>query len=125
MCRRRCPAGTSPFANRSSDISLQSVRPDGSSPISLNRPLWLYALPDYSPDGTRIAFFQDWGIYSMAADGTDARWLVDRPCGPSYPRWSPDGQWIIAESCGDIYRVSPQGYESGWSDLTGNWRAEG
>src|ERR1700759_1572054 len=100
---------------------LQSVRPDGSSPVNLNQQMWLYELPDYSPDGTRIAYVQNWGFYTMAADGTDPQWLVQAPCGPSYPRWSPDGQWIIGESCGDIYRISPQGYAAGWSDLTGNY----
>lgn len=51
--------------------------------------------PDWSPDGTRIAFTrtheQDREIHVMAADGSDAQQLTRTPEPEFFPRWSPDG----------------------------------
>lgn len=55
------------------------------------------AMPEYSPDGTRIAFVSDRGgshqVWIMAADGSDPR-RVTAHAGRSahFPRWSPDGR---------------------------------
>ena len=58
--------------------------------------LHLGHFPVWSPDGTRIAFvsqgqrFGSGHLYTMAADGTDVRYLHVAPV--SFPpRWSPDG----------------------------------
>ena len=52
--------------------------------------------PDWSPDGTKIAFVSDRGggarqIYTMNADGTDPIKLTDGPRSKMDPDWSPDG----------------------------------
>lgn len=83
-----------------------------------------YSLPAWSPDGTRIAYTQ-WTnfdgapqnvrlqdqfaeIWTMAADGSDRRLVVDNhlfagSAGQAWiPAWSPDGQWIA-------YTLSPSG----------------
>jgi Tol biopolymer transport system component len=76
-----------------------------------------YSLPAWSPDGSRIAFTrwsnvaglgqnidpgdQTSSVWTMAADGTDLRQLVDGTPGQAWiPAWSPDGQWIA-------YTLSP------------------
>jgi len=56
-------------------------------------------MPDWSPDGTTIAFtsFRDGGtphIYLMAADGVDQRRITNRAMGEYGPAWSPDGKKI-------------------------------
>ena len=52
--------------------------------------------PDWSPDGTRITFVSQDGLWVMDADGSDASVLVPTT-EPSYvddPSWSPDGATI-------------------------------
>lgn len=99
--------------------NLKSVLPTGQGVQDTGRRVARYTSPDYSPDGTRIAYIDGFSFRTMAADGTDDRWLVDGGSAPAYPRWSPDGQWIIGESEGDIWSVSKDGHASGWTNLTG------
>jgi dipeptidyl aminopeptidase/acylaminoacyl peptidase len=61
--------------------------------------------PQFSPDGTRVAFtvtefFLEEGksnsdIYIMNADGTHLRRMTRHDEGDSHPRWSPDGRWLL------------------------------
>ena len=70
--------------------------------------------PDWSPDGTRIAFERDFNLYVMNADGSGAHQIVN---GGSSPDWSPDGTHIVYRRLrlffpniqNDIYVVSPDG----------------
>ena len=55
--------------------------------------------PDWSPDGTKIAFVSDrndaaYQIYVMDADGENQFKLTDGPDAKREPDWSPDGQQI-------------------------------
>src|SRR5581483_11354270 len=79
--------------------------------------------PDYSPDGSKIAFASgrsgNNAIWVCESDGTKPRLLYS--CGPyvtGTPRWSPDGRWIAfdSRSCAagangnpDIYLLSADG----------------
>ncbi len=53
---------------------------------------------EFSPDGSKIAFYQDDGkiskIVVMDSDGSNQRVLTDNEK-DYYPHWSPDGRWII------------------------------
>lgn len=66
--------------------------------------------PAWSPDGKQISYIQLDGIYVMNADGSNSHQLnkwdmssgdnhskfrLDAP----YPRWSPDGKWLIFHRC--------------------------
>jgi TolB protein len=99
--------------------NIKSVQPNGEGVEDTGKSVSWYSSPDYSPDGSRIAYIDGMSFRTMASDGSDDRWLVDAGFGPAYPRWSPDGQWIVGESGGDIWQVSKDGYAGGWSDLTG------
>jgi dipeptidyl aminopeptidase/acylaminoacyl peptidase len=75
-------------------------------------------MPEYSPDGRRIAFVSDRSsaleIYVANADGQDAVQLTDFR-GPSnlWPRWSPDGQRVVfsgrPNGNPDVYEVPISG----------------
>lgn len=67
------------------------------------------ATPAWSPDGTRIAYHTDRGIYVMNADGSGARRLTRGPRDFS-PAWSPDGRCIAFSHDGsDIFVMSLAG----------------
>jgi TolB protein len=99
--------------------SIKSVLPTGQGGQDTGRRAYWNSSPDYSPDGTQIAYTEEFSFRAMAADGTDDRWLADGGSAPAYPRWSPDGQWIIGESGGDIWSISKDGDATGGTNLTG------
>ncbi len=63
-------------------------------------------LPEYSPDGARIAFNSrragGAGIWVCDSDGSNCDQLVDRGLSP---HWSPDGESIVYAWEGDLYVV--------------------
>jgi TolB protein len=80
--------------------------------------------PDFSPDGTRIAFDatpgSDRNIYVMSASGTNVQQITDASGDKRHPDWSPDGQRIVYEAgdedTAEIYVVNADG--SGNTPLT-------
>jgi Tol biopolymer transport system component len=85
------------------DNDIWVMNPDGSNPVNLTNDINdgnadLY--PDWSPDGSKIAFVSARGgpssdIYTMQADGSDKTRLTDNnSVVDTYPAWSPDGSKI-------------------------------
>jgi len=98
-----------------------------------------YAGPGVSPDGKRVAYEEmlpgdHYGIAISDLDGSNKRLIVDgAPIVITIPRWSPDGQWLIAsvhdedfknnpvlvlikvDTCQIIPLPSLSGYVSGWN----------
>ena len=54
------------------------------SPVDLTDPQW-------SPDGSRLAYVREGAIWVMDADGGRALRVADHPAGEISPRWAPDG----------------------------------
>lgn len=88
------------------------ARSDGSGARRLTSGGGFNVDPEWSKDGTRIAFFSDRGgpgeIWVMAADGSDVRRLTEGPSLNASPSWSPDNARIAFHSERDF----PGGYES-------------
>src|SRR6266487_1963098 len=88
------------------------ARSDGSAARRLTSGGGLNVDPEWSPDGTKIAFFSDRGgpgeIWVMAADGSNVRRLTEGPPLNASPSWSPDSTRIAFHSERDF----PGGYES-------------
>ena len=68
--------------------------------------------PDWSPDGTKIAFVSGRDgagsqIHVMDADGKNAIRLTDDPGGKRDPDWSPDGSQIAFTSTVGTKIISP------------------
>jgi serine/threonine protein kinase/Tol biopolymer transport system component len=99
-------------------------------------------LPQYSPDGSRIAFSSDRSgdvieIWTAAADGSQPVQLTKGPGrGQGTPRWSPDGRLVAFDSLGQdgishIYVIDanggrPRRVSSGTSsDFMPSWSHDG
>jgi serine/threonine protein kinase len=83
-------------SNRDGNPEIYVVNLSGGSPKRLtsnNANDWL---PDWSPDGTRIAFTSNrsgsYDTWAMNADGSGQSALVSTDAWDDYPRWAPDGQ---------------------------------
>ncbi|HXL78796.1 MAG TPA: hypothetical protein VN985_09165 [Candidatus Eisenbacteria bacterium] len=88
------------------------ARSDGSAARRLTFGGGLNVDPEWSPDGTRIAFFSDRGgpgeIWVMSADGSGVRRLTQGPSLNASASWAPDSTRVAFHSERDF----PGGYES-------------
>ena len=86
---------------------LYTVRLDGSE---LSRIGKATTLPTWSPDGERVAFGLDDGVYTVRYDGTDLREVKVLPdFRPNDVSWSPDGAQLLLASDRGVYVVRPDG----------------
>jgi serine/threonine-protein kinase len=90
------------------------INADGSGLIRLTNSSGGDDKPDWSPDGSRIAFASDhdgdYEIYVMNADGSGRAQLTDNTTPDLDPSWSPDGRRIVFQSERDS---SQSGFEVG------------
>jgi Tol biopolymer transport system component len=93
------------------EYRIERARPDGSErSIVVDKA----RSPTLSPDGSKMAFVRaDQGevLYVSGANGQGAQPLV--PTGKflliSYPRFSPDGEWIVFATVTDLTQMAPAG----------------
>ncbi len=75
------------------------------------------SMPQFSPDGRRVAFTSDrsgtWEIWLCDADGRNAAPLTSMGAVAGYPHWSPDGERIVFHSSlegqWDVYMIPAAG----------------
>jgi len=105
------------------DVATRAIRRVG-TPGS-----WDDEEPQWSPDGSRIAFSSTRGgkgnydIYVMQADGTGVTRLTDHPAPDQDPAWAADGKSLFFTSerngRGEIYRVWLDAGGAGGAGATG------
>jgi Tol biopolymer transport system component len=98
--------------------------------------------PDFSPDGSRIAFgarpagASNIDVYVMNVDGSDLVQLTNAPGNDRYPAWSPDGSRIVFESersgLNQVWVMSADGsdqtqltFDATQKDQTPEWSPDG
>lgn len=79
--------------------------------------------PDWSPDGTTIAFVSEGpyrldqdGIWVVDPDDSNERQLTTRE-GDGDPEWSPDGEWVAFNREDGEYQSSASGSTRFWVDI--------
>jgi Tol biopolymer transport system component len=83
--------------------------------------------PQWSPDGSRLAFFRldlsssREAIVTVNLDGTDEVRVTPAALNAANPNWSPNGRWILfnaeaASGATNVYKVRPDG--TGLTNLT-------
>jgi len=93
------------------------LRDPKASPVRVVASTRIELQPDYSPDGTRIAFISTRSgaaeVWTAGADGSNPVQVTTQAAIPTAPRWSPDGRRIaFAQRPGgnvDVYVVDAQG----------------
>lgn len=118
---------------------IRRVPPDGQTGIELINSDFNEFFPQFSPDGSRVAFQTDrtgeYQIWTMDADGGNLRQITDTPFPSSSPRFSPDGSlfvfnqkegenfynYIVAAQGGTPRRISPEGVQEDFPI----WSADG
>jgi Tol biopolymer transport system component len=96
-------------SNRSADDSFQLYALDmaASSVKQLTAQTGGAGQPTFSPDGTTIAYHSGYALWLMAADGSNARQLVDSQAGPGsggyeHAAFTPDGKTIVVDRENEI-----------------------
>ncbi len=84
---------------------LYTVRLDGSDRRRIGRAT---TLPTWSPDGERLAFGLEDGVYTVRFDGTALQELLD-DFRANDVSWSPDGTQLLLASNEGVYVVRPDG----------------
>ena len=81
--------------NQSGNAEIYTMDPDGGNRVNVTNDPAGDSYPNWSPDGTKIAFVRSNRVWAMNADGSGQTALMAEddypPGGVSAPAWSSDG----------------------------------
>jgi TolB protein len=110
------------------------MRADGTRARKLTHDGACYTYPAWSPDGTRLAFHRQRGIWTMNVNGTGLRQLTHGLLDAG-PAWSPDGRTIAFarySGSGAIWLIDADGSSErqltrprGEGDIQPDWSPDG
>jgi Tol biopolymer transport system component len=112
-------------------LSVSAISVDGGRKTRLRLKPEPWGAVAYSPDGNRIAYDSEKGIYVANVDGSNARRIPDQPSVPessnANPSWSPDRDRIVFELDESLYTISPEGGDPEFIGLGSapRWAPEG
>ncbi len=139
------------YSERNGNAEIYVMNPDGSGQTRLTFNTSNEFCPDWSPDGTKIAFESDRDdarpvacfpnciskLYVMDADGRNERRMMNLEGSEGHPDWSPDGRSIVFNSDrngdgkNEIYVVPAEGGEprlvigDGFDNTAPDWSPDG
>lgn len=80
------------YRDDSSAWGIALINADGSGAVRVAGTEGAQERPGWTPDGARILFSRAGSIWSVPAQGGDAKQLTERSCGQGGPRVAPDGR---------------------------------
>lgn len=103
------------FANGGANSQLYVIGPQQPTPTPLGRDPIVGFSPQWSPDGTRLAFVSERDgnaeLYSVTANGTDEERLTQNAVPDLHPSWTKDGLGIVFQRrtgiSAEIYSLDP------------------
>jgi Tol biopolymer transport system component len=116
MCPSWSPNGARIAFEKQGDLWI--INSNGSGLVQITAGPETDRRPSWSPDGSRIAFYSDrsgsWGLWTVAANGSDLRAVVERGIRgvediTGKPAWTPDGTYIAYERPDNVWMIHPDG----------------
>jgi len=111
------------FSNRDGDFyEIYVMNADGINPIRLTNSPGVDEVPEWSPDGTKIAFDSErngnFEVYVMNADGTGQTRLTNNSASDIFAAWSPDGTEIAfcSDRDGGLCEIYKMNADGTWND---------
>jgi Tol biopolymer transport system component len=119
-------------SNRNGVDEIFVMNSDGSGQTGIHYPADISVFgtdPDWSKDGTKIAYVSNGNIFVMNPDGSDQ---TDTGIDGNYPRWSPDGKKIAYAADNYLYVMDADGSNAKtisesyyWGARSSSWSPDG
>lgn len=107
------PKACTGFGSEDCNVEIYVMDSDGNNITRVTHTEGIDGFPEWSPDGTRLAFHSNeiesgwFDIYTINVDGSNRTRLTEDETSEGNPSWSPDGEWVIFNSDRNVYEEDP------------------